>query len=155
MILIKNFLHNYYILLTPFFAAGCAQIIKISIKQKGQKLKVKDFFKFTYSGMPSGHSALMLSAATIIGLTQGFKSPLFAFAFIMTILILNDAVRLRGYIGQHGEVLNELVKDLKDDDYLDNRYPHLKEKVGHTPKQVLMGSLLGIFIAIIIHLVMK
>jgi len=155
MLIIKTFIHNFYILLTPFIAAGCAQIIKISIKQKGQKLKIKDFFKFTYSGMPSGHSALMLSCTTIIGLTQGFRSPLFAFTFIMTILTLNDAVRLRGYIGQHGEVLNDLVKDLKDDDYLDNRYPHLKEKVGHTPKQVLMGSLLGIFIAVVIYLIMR
>ncbi|MEI7452487.1 MAG: divergent PAP2 family protein [Candidatus Falkowbacteria bacterium] len=155
MLFIKNFFQHFYIFLTPFIAAAIAQVIKISIKQKGQKLKINDFLRFTYSGMPSGHSALMLAATTIIGLTQGFRSPLFAFAGMITILIINDAIRLRNYIGQHGEILNELVKDLKDDNYLDNKYPHLKENIGHTPIQVLMGGLLGIFVATVIYFIMR
>lgn len=152
MQLIKAIIAQYLVLLVPFAAAATAQIIKISIKQRGRQMKIRDFFVFTYAGMPSGHSALMISMTTIVGLTQGFSSPFFAVSFVAAIVIINDALRLRSYLGQHGEVLNVLVKDLKDDDVLDKRYPHLLEKIGHTKKEVLAGCALGISVSLIAYL---
>jgi len=128
----------------PFAAAIITQIIKICIKQKKRQMKIRDFFVFTYAGMPSGHSALMISLLTIVGLTQGVRSPLFAVATVFAIVVINDAVRLRRYLGQHGEVLNILVKDLKDDDVLDKKYPKLLENIGHRFSEVLVGSGIGI-----------
>jgi len=149
--MIKQFIAHHLVLLVPFAAAAAAQIIKISVKQKKQKLKIRDFFVFTYAGMPSGHSALMVSLTTITGLTEGLFSPLFAISFIITLVIINDALRLRNYLSQHGEVLNILVKDLKNDNVLDQKYPHLLEKIGHTKKEVLAGSALGIFIGLLAY----
>jgi len=150
--MIKSLIGKYIILLTPFIAAGIAQVIKISIRQRGQRqFRIKDFFKFTYSGMPSGHTALITATVTIIGLVQGFSSPAFAFSFVIAMVIINDAVRLRNYLGQHGEILNVLVKDLKDDNVLDEKYPRLLENIGHTPKQVLVGSLIGVFTGILMY----
>jgi len=146
-----NLVHKLLILLTPFIAATIAQIIKISIKQKGQRLKIRDFLVFTYSGMPSGHTALMVSLAMIIGLTQGFHSPLFAVCFVLMIVIINDALRLRNYLGQHGEILNILVKELKNDELLEKRYPHLSENIGHTMNQVLAGAILGVLTSTVIY----
>ena len=116
------------------------------------QIKIKDFLTFTYAGMPSGHTALMISLATIIGLTQGFHSAAFAICFVLAIVIINDALRLRNYIGQQGEILNVLVKELKSDDLLEKRYPHLMENIGHTFKQVLAGAILGFLVALIIFL---
>jgi len=152
LLVIKNFITHHLILIAPFVAAAIAQIIKISIKQQGQKLNIRDFLVFTYAGMPSGHSALMVSLATITGLTQGLYSASFAVSFVAAIVIINDALRLRNYLSQHGEVLNILVKDLKDDDVLDQKYPHLLEKIGHTKKEVLAGSALGVIVSFIAYI---
>jgi hypothetical protein len=151
--MIFQFISHHLVLLVPFVSAATAQIIKISIKQKKQKLQIRDFFIFTYAGMPSGHSALMVSLATITGLTQGLWSPLFAVSFVLAIVIINDALRLRNYLSQHGEVLNILVKDLGNDNVLDQKYPHLLEKIGHTKKEVLAGSALGIVISVLAYLI--
>ncbi len=150
-IIIKTFISHHLVLLTPFVAAATAQIIKISIKQKKQKLKIRDFFVFTYAGMPSGHSALMVSLMTITALVEGLYSAEFAVSFVIAIVIINDALRLRNYLSQHGEVLNILVKDLKNDNVLDQKYPHLLEKIGHTKKEVLAGSALGIIVSLLAY----
>ena len=151
LIIIKNFIAHHLVLLIPFVAAAVAQVIKISIKQKNQKLRLRDFFIFTYAGMPSGHSALTVSLATITALTQGLYSPLFALSFVLTIVIINDALRLRNCLSQHGEVLNILVKDLRNDNVLDQKYPHLLEKIGHTKKEVLAGSALGVIVSLLAY----
>lgn len=102
-----------------------------------------------YSGMPSGHSALVVSLATIIGLTEKVTSPLFAISFILATIIIRDALGIRRYLGQHSQILNILINDLKNDKVLDQKYPHLLEHIGHTPAQVLAGAAIGASISII------
>jgi acid phosphatase family membrane protein YuiD len=102
--------------------------------------------------MPSGHSALVISLTTIIALTQGLESPIFALSFVLAILVIRDAVGLRQYLGEHGKILNMLVKDLDNDKVLEKHYPHLLERIGHTPIQVLAGSALGFAVSIIGYL---
>ncbi|NTW22235.1 divergent PAP2 family protein [Candidatus Falkowbacteria bacterium] len=136
----------YQILLTPLVAAVIAQVSKFFIGANHLKIGVTNLV--AYSGMPSGHSALMISLVTIIGLELGIQDPLFAVCVVLTILVLRDAVGLRRYLGQHGKVLNILVKDLKDDEVLDYKYPALLEKIGHTPAQVAVGSLIGFLVSL-------
>ena len=102
-----------------------------------------------YSGMPSGHSALTIALTTIVGLKEGLSSPLFAVCLVVTILIIRDALGIRRYLGQHGKILNLLVKDLDEDQLLDLKYPHLLEQIGHTPAQVLVGGLIGFLVSLI------
>ena len=79
-------------------------------------------------------------------------AKIFAIEFVvLAIVIINDALRLRNYLGQHGEILNVLVKELKSDDLLEKRYPRLLEDIGHTFPQVLAGSGLGIVVATLIY----
>jgi len=99
--------------------------------------------------MPSGHSAITVSLTTIIGLGQGIYSPLFSLSLVLMLLTVRDAMGLRRYLGQQGAVINELVRDLDDDKFLDDKYPHLKEAIGHSIAQVLVGSLIGFFISVI------
>jgi hypothetical protein len=141
----------YNILLAPIIAGLIAQVAKLVFKTNGKKLSFKNIA--SYAGMPSGHSAMVISLATIIGLEQGFSSPLFAFSLIFAIIVIRDAVGLRRYLGQHGQTLNALVKDLDEDEMLDRSYPLLLEKIGHTPAQVLVGSLIGFFISLFSYLI--
>ena len=137
----------YEILILPIVAGATAQFLKFFIKNNQQKFNFKNIV--SYSGMPSGHSAMMISLATIVGLEEGLDSTIFAVTFVITAIIIRDALGLRRYLGQHGKILNVLVKDLKDDELLDNNYPHLIEKIGHTPAQVIAGSLIGFFVSLI------
>lgn len=134
-------------LLVPLIAVGIAQISKFFIKKNHLQFSLKNLL--AYSGMPSSHAALTISLTTIIGLGQGILSPLFAVTLLLTIITLRDAMGIRQYIGKQGKVLNELVEDLNEDRYLDDQYPHLIEKVGHTPKQIMVGSVIGFMVALL------
>lgn len=134
-------------LVLPLIAVLIAQISKFFIKSNKIHLNLKNMS--AYSGMPSAHAALTVSLTTIIALLYGILSPLFAICLIFTMIIIKDAVGLRQYLGQHGKILNTLVKDLDEDDLLDKKYPPLLEKIGHTPMQVLAGAVLGFFVSIL------
>jgi uncharacterized protein len=136
----------YLIIILPLIAGLCAQLIKFFIKSNRQKPRFKNLL--AYSGMPSGHSAMVVSLATIIGLREGFSSPLFAIAVILAIIVMRDALGIRRYLGQHGKILNILVKDLKEDKMLDETYPHLLERIGHNPSQVAVGALIGFLVSL-------
>jgi hypothetical protein len=136
-----------HILLFPIIAGAIAQFIKL-FTQKGHKnINYKRIL--AYSGMPSGHSAMVTALTTIVWLEEGAKSPLFAICVVLSIVVIRDALGIRRYLGQHGHILNILVKDLKEDSLLDESYPHLLEKIGHTPEQVLAGILLGFFVSLL------
>ncbi|RLC38499.1 divergent PAP2 family protein, partial [Candidatus Falkowbacteria bacterium] len=97
------------ILLLPLVAGLIAQLIKFFIRSNNKKFEFKNIL--AYSGMPSGHSAIVISLATIIGLKEGINSPLFAISIILAIIVIRDALGIRRYLGQHGKTLNILVKD--------------------------------------------
>jgi len=137
----------YLVLILPIVATIIAQGLKFFIKTNNQKFELKRIF--AYSGMPSGHSAMVVSLVTIIGLEYGLSSPLFAIVFILATIVIRDALGIRRYLGEHGKTLNILVKDLKDDNVLEERYPHLLEKIGHTPLQILAGSIIGVVVSFI------
>jgi acid phosphatase family membrane protein YuiD len=136
---------SYLFLLLPIVSILIVQTAKFFVKSNHRKLNLQGLM--SYSGMPSGHSALVISLLTIIGLIEGFNSSDFAISMVIAIVVIRDALGLRIYLGQHGKILNLLVKDLKDDKYLDDEYPHLLEKIGHTPAQVLVGALIGFLVS--------
>jgi uncharacterized protein len=138
----------YEILILPLIAGvAIAQTMKFFIKSNHQSFQFKNIA--AYSGMPSGHSAMVISLATILGLRLGWDSPIFAFSAIFAIIVIRDALGIRSYLGEHGRILNILVKDLKNDHVLDEKYPTLIEKIGHTPAQVIVGSLIGFLTSLI------
>ncbi len=141
----------YELLLVPLAAGFIAQAIKMFLHQNHLKASFKNLS--AYSGMPSGHSATVSALTTIVGLKEGIASPDFAIAAVISLLIIRDALGIRRYLGEHGHILNILVKDLKDDHVLEHRYPHLLEKIGHTPAQVAAGIALGVGISLIAHYV--
>ena len=141
----------YTILLSPLIAGVIAQAIKFIIRSNKQKFSFKNML--AYSGMPSGHTAMVVSLTSIIGLVNGVDSPFFAISFVLAIIVIRDALGMRRYLGQHGRTLNILVRDLREDEMLDEQYPHLLERIGHTPLQVLVGGLIGLLVSYIMFLI--
>ena len=96
-------------------------------------------------GMPSSHSALVAGAAHMIGLTQGFNSPLFAIALVLAIVVIYDATGIRRQAGRHARIINKMILDLSSGNPL--KQEKLREVLGHTPLEALAGTLLGISVA--------
>lgn len=136
------------ILLLPLLAGLIAQVSKFFVKSNRARFTWRGIT--AYAGMPSGHSAITVALSAIIFLEEGLTSTL-AVAVVVMIITIRDAVGLRRQIGKQGEVLNELVADLDEDDLLDAKYPHLAEKIGHTRRQAMVGAIIGLLVAWIGH----
>jgi len=98
-------------------------------------------------GMPSSHSAGASSLATAVGINYGFDSVYFALAAAFTIVVMFDAQGVRRATGRQARILNRIMEDIYWKGKIQGE--RLRELVGHTPLEVIMGFLLGILIAVI------
>lgn len=133
------------ILIVALIACLSAQAIKLVVDLiKNQKLNIRALV--TTGGMPSSHSALVSALATGIGMTSGWSSPEFAIATIFAIIVMYDAAGVRQAAGKQARILNQIIDELfqENPEFNEDR---LKELLGHTPFQVIMGLLLGVLIA--------
>lgn len=102
--------------------------------------------------MPSAHTAFVAALTTAVGVSEGIDSAAFAISFILSIIIVRDAIGFRRYLGTHGRVINMLMRELPEGE--DLKYPlRLRERVGHTPLEALVGTLVGVSISLICLLV--
>lgn len=99
-----------------------------------------------YGGMPSAHAAFGFSIATVVAIVDGIHSGSFVIAVALVILILDDALRLRLFLGRHGEALHKLVARLPDSER--TGYPYLETRLGHKAHEVVAGAALGIGLSI-------
>lgn len=139
----------YSTLLIPLIVAVLAQVVKLGVDRVRGNLNVKNLW-LSYGGMPSAHSAFAVSAATSAGLADGWTSPLFAVAAVFSLIIMRDAVTFRNFIGQQGARLNRLVEELPAAKA--EGLPHLREQMGHSPAQVLVGAVFGVLSTLLLHI---
>ena len=102
---------------------------------------------FSNGGMPSSHSATVMALCTACGIKEGIASPIFAVSVIFAAIVMIDASGVRYQAGKQAQIINKIVKEIFSGK-VEGFNTGLKELVGHTPFQVLMGALLGIVIAI-------
>ncbi|MFA5092341.1 MAG: divergent PAP2 family protein [Candidatus Omnitrophota bacterium] len=134
------------ILMTTISTWLIAQSIKVIL---GVVFKRRfDFRLFIGSGgMPSAHAAGAACLATSIGMECGFDSVYFALAFAFAIVVMFDAQGVRRSTGKQASILNKIMDDI----YWQGKIQELRlrELIGHTPVEVIMGLFLGIAIALI------
>ena len=98
-------------------------------------------------GMPSSHSAVVTSLATMIGLKEGIESPIFALSVIFAFVVMYDAAGVRRAAGKQAKILNKIVNTpgLSGVEVTEK----LQEVLGHTPTQVFVGALIGVIVGFI------
>ena len=146
----------YYnrILLTALIAWVGTQTAKVIIYWIVNKKFVLERF-FGDGGMPSSHSAVVASLATATGLQCGWNSPLFAIAAILAVIVMHDATGVRQETGKQAKVINDIVKMLEARGRGElTPAETLKEFVGHTGPQVLVGALGGIVVAVVMNMIL-
>ncbi|MFA5070571.1 MAG: divergent PAP2 family protein [Patescibacteria group bacterium] len=106
----------------------------------------------TYGGMPSIHTAFVVSLSTVVALYDGIFSATFAMSAIFSLIIIRDAVGYRRYLGIHSKVLNSVIQELPHKERV-KFPPHLQEQLGHTPLQAVIGALIGFIAAILLYII--
>ncbi|HYE84191.1 MAG TPA: divergent PAP2 family protein [Clostridia bacterium] len=134
---------NNKVLLACFTAWLIAQILKIILTFYSSK-KI-DLTRFVGSGgMPSSHTSFVMALSTSIGRIHGWDSAIFAVSLCFAFVVMYDAAGVRRAAGNQAKILNIIIEDLAHNKPLANE--RLKELIGHTPKEVLAGAILGIVI---------
>lgn len=147
MISIVN--RGYEVLVTGLFSAFFAQVIKFCIFTiKTKKMNFKIFT--TTGGMPSSHSAGVMGLSTSVGLIAGFDSLLFAIALGFSLVTMYDAAGVRRAAGKTAACLNRMMDDFYKHD-VQAIGGKLKELLGHTPFEVIMGAIFGVVFSIYFH----
>ncbi|MCM1326808.1 MAG: divergent PAP2 family protein [Bacteroidales bacterium] len=103
-------------------------------------------------GMPSSHSSTVCAMATAAYYEYGATGFEFAITLIFAIIVMYDAMGVRRETGIQAKLLNDILEVFESMGRSEvSAHDKLKEFVGHTPLQVLMGALLGIFISVIMY----
>ena len=126
------------IILIPLFVGVITQITKFIIYTIRHGLNWNYFL--THGHMPSMHSALVTSLVIIVGYTEGVDTAIFSFAVVFALIILDDALRIRMHLGDQGRYLNMMIETLNLNK---EKYPRLKERMGHRLSEVLVGIAYG------------
>jgi uncharacterized protein len=134
-------------LLAPIVAWTICQVAKVtltSLRQHRLNLRVLA----ETGGMPSSHSAIVMGLTAALGKYSGLTSASFAIALIFSFVVMYDAAGLRRAAGRQAEVLNRLVEDLVHMRGVQEQ--RLRELLGHTPVEVLVGAVIGILVGLIL-----
>ena len=144
-------LPNYHlgnlILILSAASWATAQVLKVVI-QLVTKRRLDWRRIWGSGGMPSSHSAFVCACASSVGFMYGWSSPLFSIAAVLAIVVMYDAANVRKAAGEQAKILNYIMEhwtEMKPALF----GKELKEFLGHTPFQVLMGGLLGIGVGLL------
>lgn len=146
MNVLQKFITNEYIyipLLIWFFIQLFKVIIDLIINKKFNFKRIMGA-----GGMPSSHSAVVTSLATLIGKNEGVDTSLFAVSVIFAMIVMYDAAGVRRAAGKQARLLNKIVETPG----LTNLQVQEKlvEVLGHTPLQVIVGAIIGIIVGLLV-----
>lgn len=138
-------LSSYYVFAIPIFVGFIVQITKFVnyCLKHGWNIR----YAMTHGHMPSAHTGFAVSVIASVGYYEGIHSGAFAVAIALAVIIIDDAVRLRMYLGDQGRYLNMLIEQLDIDQ---KKFPRLKERVGHRISEVIAGGIYGFILTMIL-----
>ena len=135
-------MREFSYVLTPFLAWLIAGILKFLINSLRARRFAFDLIG--YGGLPSNHSAIVSSMATLIALDEGMNSPAFGVAITLAFIVILDASSLRRQVGKHAVAINKLNLST------DGTSPFLRERMGHTRIEILAGVITGFAVAYLV-----
>ena len=135
-----DFYTQYRYLIVPFVTWLCVQTFKVLWElATTKKLNFKRIIGA--GGMPSSHTAIVVSITTMVGRSQGINSVIFAVSLIFSLVVMYDACGVRRQAGKQARILNDIVNTpgLTTVQVREK----LVEALGHTPLQVIVGAIVG------------
>jgi acid phosphatase family membrane protein YuiD len=152
---LKSLIENK-VFLSTVFSLSIAQVLKLVFyvlknRKNMKKLNAIETMLWRTGGMPSSHSAVVCALAASIAIYEGIASTYFIIALVFAMVVLRDAMGVRRTAGLQAKALNNLGKEMTK--HTGQDFHTVKEIQGHNPLEVLVGSCLGILIAILFYLI--
>ncbi|EKD58316.1 MAG: hypothetical protein ACD_56C00150G0015 [uncultured bacterium] len=139
-----KFIEPYAVFVIPIVVAVIIQAVKFVLYSLKHGWNIR--YALTHGHMPSAHTAFAISLMTSIGFYEGIHTGSFAVAVALAFLIIDDATRLRMHLGDQGRYLNMLIEQLA---ISEEKFPRLKERVGHRVSEVVVGGISGFVLSFI------
>jgi acid phosphatase family membrane protein YuiD len=135
------------ILIASFIAWVIAQFTKTFYELiRYRELKLNRLV--SSGGMPSSHSALVMGLATATGRVAGLQSAAFAISLVLAAIVMYDAAGVRRAVSVQARILNQMIDEaFQGKPFAEER---LRELIGHTPTQVIVGAILGFVVALML-----
>lgn len=147
-------LHDIYFLV-PIIVWSLAQLVKVTIDSYyGKRIDIHALFSSW--GMPSAHSTLTSSLVVMVILLEWLFSTMSMIVTVYAVLIRYDAANVRYESWKHAQYINSLRDEMHrvmTHEHL-NEKPYflpfgiLRERLWHTPTEILVGILFGISVTI-------
>ena len=148
----KGFLENpvFLSVLSSLFFAQLVKTVIYLLRRKKKSLRdTLETIVWRTGGMPSSHSAMVAALASSAAFNEGLDSNLFVITLMFALIIIRDAVGVRRSSGLQARMLNWLGRQVSE--RFGVEYHPVKEVNGHSPLEVAVGALLGVFIAGAFH----
>jgi len=142
-----SFFQQYKLIIVPILVWFCIQTFKVIYDLvKTRKFNFKRIMGA--GGMPSSHTAVVTSLATLIGKIYGTDSAVFALSVVFACVVMYDAAGVRRAAGKQAKLLNKIIETpgLSSVQVTER----LVEVLGHSPKQVFVGAIIGIVVGLIV-----
>ena len=122
-----------YVLVAPlsWLLAGSAKFVINSLKHRRLAWR-----QIGYGGLPSTHTAIVSASGWLVGMREGWNSPIFSVALTLTLIVVIDATSLRRHIGKQATALNLLLESMPD-------AVRLRGRMGHRWIDILAGAAVG------------
>lgn len=143
----QNALFDNRVLMAAFVAWAIAQVSKTVYELFRQKKLIINRL-VSAGGMPSSHSALVTGLATATGRLEGIGSAAFAISVVLASIVMYDAAGVRRAVSLQARILNQMLDEVFQGHPIAEQ--RLRELIGHTPIQVLVGGLLGVVVGILL-----
>ena len=141
---IANFITEYKYIIMPILVWVFIQLFKF-IYDLVKKINFKRILQA--GGMPSSHSGVVVCLTTMIGKDVGINSPLFAVSLIFSLVVMYDAAGVRRAAGKQAKLLNKIVETPGLTGV--QMHEKLVEVLGHSPKEVIVGALIGLIVGLV------
>ena len=135
---------TYLVFLIPIAVGILTQIIKFALYSFKHGFNIE--YAFTHGHMPSAHTSLVVSLLVTMAYYEGITSGTFALSAVLAFIVIDDAARIRMYLGDQGRYLNMLVEQLGIEK---DQFPRLKERVGHRVSEIIGGASVGLFLTLL------
>ncbi len=140
----------------PLWSSVIATVLAQLLKPVFNLIQGNGFSKHmlvSTGGMPSSHTAAVVSLTSSIGLIYGVGSVSFAISFVVAVIVMHDAMNIRMEAGKQAQIINEWSDILSKLHQNAFEPTNLKTLLGHSFSQVMGGIFLGLVIGLVFPLI--
>jgi acid phosphatase family membrane protein YuiD len=99
-------------------------------------------------GLPSLHAAVLTCLTTVLAVRQGWRDPQTGVALVFAVIVVHDAMRLKGANQAQKEMLRDILDVMGPNSHWQRQMTSLLNVRVHHPLHVAIGVIFGLLFAL-------